>query len=173
MAYTIVLCVLRKRLLFRCQSRRSLGGTYSTLYVIPTNTLCVVANSGLIYSKLWNEMRTQYSLFSQHECPTCSSKSRLPFCLHKLKNLTCWPNRPMIWVWITHALLARHLSFYTKMTSICKEKGQRIKSESQEQDSRPVLHWHAWEKAALRRIKYKMNILYIPRTDKIPWVMFE
>lgn len=36
-----------------------------------------------------------------HQCPSCSSKSRLLLCLHKLKNLTWWPNRPVMEIWVS------------------------------------------------------------------------
>lgn len=119
--------MLRKRLLFRCQSRRSLGGTYSALFIIPTKTLCVVPNSGLTYSKTIKQ--NEACSVNMHVLPAPTSQG-FPFCLCKLKNLTCWPNRPMmeIGVWISHATTYNSfVLLHTEWLAFEKEKVKRIK----------------------------------------------
>lgn len=120
--------------------------TNSTLYVIPTNTLCIVPNSGFMYSKLLNQMWAYYSVFRLHECSTCSTKSRLSFCLHKLKNLTCWPNRPIMLIWIasSYVPLAWHCLFTQWWVWFVNEKAKETNLKDKKGDLRIVLHSCVW-----------------------------
>lgn len=83
-------------------------------------------------------------------CSTCSGESRFLFCLHKLKNLTRWPNRPVmeIWVWISYAPLATEFVFpHVSEIELQRKRRKRINSKWKKfKTSSPALEYMPEEK---------------------------